>query len=778
MKEKLFPHNQLVYDKVMNMFNFTNKVAVVQATGTGKGFLASAFINSKMFKGKNILVLAPNSDILINYQKNFGVENSSNITLKLYQGLLSLYKGEVDKKNRSFEYYCKNIDLVIIDEFHRVGAEQWGKAVKDLIDALVNRNKYVLGLSATPTRYNDKTVLNQVHLSEEERIKLSKARNMADEVFGGNVVQGITLEEAVFSGVLPSFKYVLGSYGYESEIQTAIDRLEDATENWQKSNKGLQKLKSEVEKLKKYGSEKENLRKIIKSEISSLSENQKWIVFCNDEEQLKNIDEDLSYWFEKEINNFSETKKIDKTKINLYSVFSKFSEEYNKNNLNSFFENSGGLHIIKCINKLNEGVHVKDVTGVIMLRRTLSPIIYLQQIGRALSAGNTHNPIIFDFIGNVETMRKVANGLDDNLNSIVKSSEVLKQFNNGSQGSEFLNACGYSKKVKNNLEPCIRIIDKSFRIRELFDNIQDILSVSSSLDWKEVELEILIKFYPLGGAQQVHYQLQKFALSNRSIEAIERKAKSLGLKYIPFENKGNELRWMPEEDDLVLRYFDAYKGKRPLKEIALTLHQTMLKNRDPEAIINHYHKLIAGDRNSDYDTEDSGKRWEENDEIALEKSVKLNIPLEQICAELGRSPSAVRSKIKRMGLKSRGSQKSWTPEEELWLLKNYDKYSIKKLAEKFNISEGAIRSKYTRLKEKELYSKRNSNYTEPTNKREWPTPLSAILDANWGVDWDLLCTMLQPYKTPKQIKDKILLDCKNYVVENPYKNDIRFKGVK
>lgn len=37
---------------------------------------------------------------------------------------------------------------------------------------------------------------------------------------------------------------------------------------------------------------------------------------------------------------------------------------------------------------LNEGIHVDDVDGVILLRPTVSPIIYLQQIGRALSAGN------------------------------------------------------------------------------------------------------------------------------------------------------------------------------------------------------------------------------------------------------------------------------------------------------------------------------------------------------------------------------------------------------
>lgn len=33
---------------------------------------------------------------------------------------------------------------------------------------------------------------------------------------------------------------------------------------------------------------------------------------------------------------------------------------------------------------LNEGVHAKDVNGVILLRPTISPIIFKQQIGQAL----------------------------------------------------------------------------------------------------------------------------------------------------------------------------------------------------------------------------------------------------------------------------------------------------------------------------------------------------------------------------------------------------------
>lgn len=53
---------------------------------------------------------------------------------------------------------------------------------------------------------------------------------------------------------------------------------------------------------------------------------------------------------------------------------------------------------------LNEGIHVDDVDGVILLRPTVSPIIYLQQIGRALSAGSKNQPVIFDLVNNFDSL--------------------------------------------------------------------------------------------------------------------------------------------------------------------------------------------------------------------------------------------------------------------------------------------------------------------------------------------------------------------------------------
>ena len=70
-------------------------------------------------------------------------------------------------------------------------------------------------------------------------------------------------------------------------------------------------------------------------------------------------------------------------------------------------DNSDHLKLLFCIDMLNEGVHVDDVSGVILFRLTVSPIIYKQQIGRSLSANKNCIPVIFDIVNNIENLYSI-----------------------------------------------------------------------------------------------------------------------------------------------------------------------------------------------------------------------------------------------------------------------------------------------------------------------------------------------------------------------------------
>ena len=64
-----------------------------------------------------------------------------------------------------------------------------------------------------------------------------------------------------------------------------------------------------------------------------------------------------------------------------------------------------GVHLLFSINMLNEGLHVNEVSGVVLLRPTESPNIFYQQIGRCLKAGLSYSPVIFDFVNNFRSIR-------------------------------------------------------------------------------------------------------------------------------------------------------------------------------------------------------------------------------------------------------------------------------------------------------------------------------------------------------------------------------------
>ena len=97
-------------------------------------------------------------------------------------------KGGVDVALDLFEHMTEIASLhpayIIMDEFHRAGAEHWGEKVQKLL-ALCPDAK-LLGLTATNVRYLDNN------------------RDMAGELFDGRIASEMTLSEAIVQGILPA----------------------------------------------------------------------------------------------------------------------------------------------------------------------------------------------------------------------------------------------------------------------------------------------------------------------------------------------------------------------------------------------------------------------------------------------------------------------------------------------------------------------------------------------------------------------------------------------
>lgn len=352
MSIHLFEHNQKAYEAVTEMLEKDGMAAVIHPTGTGKSMIAFKLVEEHPLN--HFLWLSPSEYIYQTQVENLNMK-FPNIQFMSYSRLM---------KNED----CIDTlhpDYIILDEFHRCGAREWGKSIKKLLDTYPDARR--LGLSATNIRYLD----NQ--------------RNMAEEIFNGKIASEMTLGEAIVREILPEPKYVIAMYSYRKELDQLKKRIQTL------SNQGLvaenQKL---LEQLRRALEQADGLEQVFQKHMEK--KDGKYIVFCSDKEHMDEMKEQVPVWF----------GQVD-SRPHIYTAF------YNDTATDKEFaafkkDDSGHLKLLFCIDMLNEGVHVDDVDGVILLRPTVSPIIYLQQIGRALSAGSKKTPVIFDLVNNFDSL--------------------------------------------------------------------------------------------------------------------------------------------------------------------------------------------------------------------------------------------------------------------------------------------------------------------------------------------------------------------------------------
>ena len=108
----------------------------------------------------------------------------------------------------------------------------------------------------------------------------------------------------------------------------------------------------------------------------------KYIVFCRDEKDMQEAIAKSHQWFDK----VNPSMWIGYVYSGHQESQMRKSPKLNRWTMNEFKrpspENEDKLKLLFCVNKLNEGVHIEGISGIIMLRPTISPVLYEQQIGR------------------------------------------------------------------------------------------------------------------------------------------------------------------------------------------------------------------------------------------------------------------------------------------------------------------------------------------------------------------------------------------------------------
>jgi len=454
MYVELYEHNKAAYLAAVAMLGKTKKAAIVHPTGTGKSFIGFKLCEDN--PDKRICWISPSEYIYKTQRENLkrttGGYIPQNILFFTYAKLM----------NMTSEELCEILpDYIILDEFHRCGAQMWGQGVKNLLSCFPETP--VLGMSATAIRYLD----NQ--------------RDMSDELFDGNVASEMTLGEAVVRGILMPPKYVTTVFSFSENIERYGNRIKKLR------NKNLRDNAMEtIEALKRTLENADGIDKVIQKHITEKTG--KYIVFCSNKEHMDEMISHVDEWF----------GKID-SDAHIYAVYSDLSES--EAEFDRFKEdNSKHLKLLFCIDMLNEGVHVEDISGVILFRPTVSPIVFKQQIGRAMAAGCDKNAVILDIVDNISNLYNISSVHEEMQNAI-----------------DFYRYYGENEKIVNDR---FTVIDEVYDCRRLFDELENMLSASWDIMYLEAE-----KYYKAFGdllpdshyITELGYPLGQWVVSQRQM---------------------------------------------------------------------------------------------------------------------------------------------------------------------------------------------------------------------------------------------------------------------
>ena len=420
MKICLFQHNQIAYIAALSMLAEVGKAAIIHPTGTGKSFIA--FKLCEEHPDAKVCWLSPSEYIYKTQQENLiatGADVPQNICFYTYAKLMSMGEDEIREIDP---------DFIILDEFHRCGAEMWGAGVDKLLCAYPTSP--LLGLTATNIRY------------------LDGQRDMADELFDGNIASEITLGDAIVRGILNPPKYVLSVFSYQKDLERYERRVRTA-----KSFAVRDAGEKYLEALRRALTNAEGIEKIFQKHMTD--RHGKYIVFCSNAEHMREMMQNVPDWF----------GAIDTAP----HVYSAYSDDPETSRAFSDFkaDNSDHLKLLFCIDMLNEGVHVENVSGVILLRPTVSPIIYKQQIGRALSASKTKDAVIFDIVMNVNNLYSI-DSIREEMQAAITYYRYLGQY-------------------ENVVNSTFDVIDEVQDCKRLFDRLEETLNASWDLMYAEAK---------------------------------------------------------------------------------------------------------------------------------------------------------------------------------------------------------------------------------------------------------------------------------------------------
>ena len=621
---KLYEHNQKTYENICRMYNEgIQRVAIVQPTGSGKSLLMAKLIEDN--PDSRFFILSSYHKINDQFKEKLDEETLARIDFNIYYNMPEMKKETMESLKP---------DYIFLDEMHRALAKEWSKGIMRLLEMYPNAK--VLGLSATPIRY------------------LDKCRNVAEELFGGNLACDMSLSQAILDGILPMARYVCGVYSYEKDTESLNKKIEKSCNSEEEKKELLKELKILKEHLDKGHGVSDIFKKYV------VSGNEKFVVFLKNTTHLGIMKPVIKKWF------------LDAGfDVRLYEVHSKNTDKDKEFQAFREDKEDGIIKLCLSVNMLTEGIH-GDINGVIMLRETISANMYFQMIGRAFACGKKTIPLIIDLVANSQFISDAADNFPNELRGEIekrkkecekedKEYEVGFDVNEFIVMDEFMDAISGFRAIEGRLKgrewtveeneilrkyyltEGLKIIDRlSGRTREAIRKQANKLGliIDSNL-WTNEEIEILKKWYPTGGQSECIKRL-----SYKSRLAIISKANSLGITM-------NKRGIFSNEEDKIIEHYYPTEGANVYKR---------LNNKTEKQC--HSRAIFLG-----ISCNNSVKIWTDEED----KIIKKYYPTEQSTVYkrlIDRSKSACMQRAIKLGIASKNDKTSWT-NEEYKILKEY-----------------------------------------------------------------------------------------------------------
>ncbi|WP_392450243.1 DUF3427 domain-containing protein [Staphylococcus massiliensis] len=320
-----------------------DKALIISATGTGKTILCA--LDVRAYQPERTLFIVHNEGILkkaieefkkvlpFEDDNEFGLLTGKNKKIDakyVFATVQTISKPDVYKK-----FSENHFDYVIFDEAHRSAARSYLRVYNYF------KPKFLLGMTATPERTDERNIF---------------------EMFDYNIAYEIRLQKALESEILCPFHY----FGVTEYVKDEVEEDDP---------KALQKLASDervhyiLEKTHYYGYSGDVL---------------KGLIFVNNVSEAKEL-----------------ATKLTSLNVPTVALSGEDSQVYRDEVMQQLKD--GVINYIITVDLFNEGIDIPEVNQVIMLRATKSSIIFIQQLGRGLRKSTNKDYVtVIDFIGNYD----------------------------------------------------------------------------------------------------------------------------------------------------------------------------------------------------------------------------------------------------------------------------------------------------------------------------------------------------------------------------------------